>query len=175
MSVAHWSPWIAARPASGIAVSRAKSGHRLARMIPPGGALLFGVFAAKQGAVIVVTTVRCDGLQSRHDGLRAEPVWLENFGAEEMLLLQRGGQDSGELGGWLRSIQLPPLGATQLDPGNRSSRRSALLIHLATGHRKAHAVRSASAAPNWSGSLKGVRVYFQCTRLGVKKTASANG
>ena len=30
-------------------------------------------------------------------------MWLENFGADEMLLLQRGDQDAGELGGWLRA------------------------------------------------------------------------
>jgi CHAT domain-containing protein len=65
-------------------------------LIPRGGALLFGLFAAKQGVVIVVTIGGSNG------DLRAEPVWLENFGAEEMLLLQRGDQDSGELGGWLR-------------------------------------------------------------------------
>ena len=74
----------------------------LGTLIPRGGALLFGVFAAKQGAVIVVTTNRATGSGPGNGGLCAEPVWLENFGAEEMLLLQRGDVDSGELGGWLR-------------------------------------------------------------------------
>lgn len=76
----------------------------LGTQIPPGGALLFGVFAAKQGAVIVVTTAgEAADSSSGPGGLRAEPVWLENFGADEMLLLQRGDQNSGELGGWLRA------------------------------------------------------------------------
>lgn len=69
----------------------------LAEVIPAGGALLFAVFAAKPGAVIVVTA------GSGAEGPHAEPVWLENFGKEEMLALQRGASDSGQLGGWLRA------------------------------------------------------------------------
>jgi CHAT domain-containing protein len=69
----------------------------LATLIPSGGALLFAVFAGKEGAVIVVTA------GSGSDGPHAEPVWLENFGKKEMLLLQRGDPDWGKLGGWMRA------------------------------------------------------------------------
>ena len=61
----------------------------LASLIPPGGALLFPVFAAPKGAVAVVTA---SGTAVAH---------LPNFGKNELSRLLHGDDSSHALGGWM--------------------------------------------------------------------------
>lgn len=65
----------------------------LPALVPPGGALLFPVFAAREGAIVAVVG---DGT-----GVRNEVVWLPKLGKQRLLELERGDPAGGELGGWL--------------------------------------------------------------------------
>jgi CHAT domain-containing protein len=68
--------------------------NQLAALIPEGGALLFPLFAASEGAVVIVS---CD---TSTGALRSDIAWLPNFGKPRLLQLQRGPSDR-TLGGWL--------------------------------------------------------------------------
>lgn len=62
-------------------------------LIPQPGALLFPVFAYRQGAVAVLTR--------EAEAVRSEVVWLPEFGKQRLMELQRGDPAVKELGGWL--------------------------------------------------------------------------
>jgi hypothetical protein len=69
-------------------------GEQVLALVPPGGALLFPVFAAREGAVMIV---------ARGPGrtLLRRVAWLPQFGKPRLLELQRGPSPDQELGGWL--------------------------------------------------------------------------
>ncbi len=67
----------------------------LRRLIPAGGALLFPVLAASDGAVVVVSAAG------------TERVPLPRFGRDRLLELQRGGAEADRLGGWLLTYYQP--------------------------------------------------------------------
>ena len=66
----------------------------LGTLIPPGGALLFPVFAAAKGAVVVVSASG------------ATTVWLADFGRRELQWILTGNPAGGALGGWLSAYLL---------------------------------------------------------------------
>lgn len=65
----------------------------LPNLIPQPGALLFPVFAHRQGAVIVLTR--------EAEAVQSDVVWLPQFGKQRLMELQRGDPAMKELGGWL--------------------------------------------------------------------------